>query len=63
MAAVAPGHIRQIGGDVLLLAARGGLRPSELVEAEAVKGAGAGVEGFVEADGVRGGPLFAYWRG
>lgn len=56
MAAVAPGHIGQIGSDVLLLAARRGVRLSEPVEAEAVKGAGARVEGFVEADGMRGDP-------
>ena len=54
MATVSPGHVGQVGGDVLLLAAGGWIRPSELMKAEAVKGVGVGVEGLVKADGVRG---------
>ena len=54
MATVSPGHVGQVGGDVLLLAPGGGVRPSELVKAEAVKSVGVRVEGLVEADSVRG---------
>ena len=53
MATVSPRHVRKVGGDVLLLAAGSGIRASELVKAEAVKGVGVGVESLVEADGVR----------
>ena len=54
MATVSPGHIRQVGGDVLLLAAGGGVCLSELMKTKAVKSVSVGVEGVVEADGVRG---------
>lgn len=54
VAAVPPGHVRQVGGDVLLLTPGGGVRASELVKAETVKGVGVGIEGVIEADGVRG---------
>ena len=54
MATVSPGHVRQVGGDVLLLAAGGWVRPSELVKAKAVKSLGIRVQRLVEADGVRG---------
>ena len=53
MAAIAPGHVGQIGGNVLLLTAGGGVCLSELVEAETIKRVGVGVVGLVEADGVR----------
>ena len=54
MTAISPGHVRQVGGDVLLLAAGGRVCLSELMKSKAVKSVGVGVEGLVEADGVRG---------
>lgn len=54
MAAVAPRHVGQVGGGVLLLAADGGVRLAKVVEAKAVKGVGVGVEGIIKADGVSG---------
>ena len=54
MAAVAPRHVGQIGGNVLLLAAAAWVLLADLVEAETVEGVGVGVEGLVEANGVGG---------
>lgn len=54
MAAVAPRHVGQIGGNVLLLAAGDWVLLADLMEAEAVEGVGVGVEGLVEANGVGG---------
>ena len=54
MAAVAPRHVGQIGGNVLLLTAAAWVLLADLVEAETVEGVGVRVEGLVEANSVGG---------